>query len=175
MTKLVKTVERHDPAIGEGDRVRLFAGPGFLPFVKVVDRHQAAPALERLAKSRLALDPFRLGVDVGEADLDVFGLIRDQAPAQHVETALLRLRIVANDGQRIGRRRVPAGRKIRDRPLGRNPEHELDFAHIGGEADASTHSGKDSAGRVSPQGEGGIGRDGALTRVLVECRTVECR
>jgi len=93
----------------------LFAGPGFLPFVKVVDRHQAAPAFERFAEGRLALDPFRLGVDVGEADLDVFGLIRDQAPAQHVETALLRLRIVANDGQRIGRRRVPAGRKIRDR------------------------------------------------------------
>ena len=44
------------------------------PFVKTVDRHQAAPALERFAERRLALDPLGLGVDVGEADLDVFSL-----------------------------------------------------------------------------------------------------
>ncbi len=51
------------------------------PFVEAVDRHKAAPALERLAESRPGLDPFRLGVDIGEADIDVLGPVRDQASA----------------------------------------------------------------------------------------------
>jgi len=49
------------------------------------------------------------------------------------------LRIIADDQQRIGRRHVPAGGKIRRRPLRRNPERDLDLADIGGKAGASTH------------------------------------
>jgi hypothetical protein len=41
------------------NRVRLFAGGGFLPFVKAVERHQAATALEGFAKCRLGVDLFR--------------------------------------------------------------------------------------------------------------------
>ena len=69
------------------------------PFIKTVDRHQAAPALERFAECRLVLDPLGLGIDVGEADLDVLGSGRDQAPAQHVGAALRGLGVVADDGQ----------------------------------------------------------------------------
>ena len=69
MPVLPQARERHDAAIGERDRVGLFAPLRFLPFVKVVDRHETAPTFEGLAKSRLVLDPFRLGVDVGETDL----------------------------------------------------------------------------------------------------------
>ena|SRR5580692_9891137 len=49
-------------------------------------------------------------------------------------------RVVAHDRYRIGRRDVPAGGKIRGRPLGRNAERDLDLADVGREADASTHS-----------------------------------
>jgi hypothetical protein len=42
---------------------------------------KAAPALEGIAECRLAFDPFRLGVDIGEADIDVFSPVRDQTPA----------------------------------------------------------------------------------------------
>jgi hypothetical protein len=68
--------------------------------------------LERLAESRLLLDPLGLGVDVGEADLDVLGPIGDQAPAHHVEAALPLLGIEAHDRQGVGRRHVPARRKF---------------------------------------------------------------
>jgi hypothetical protein len=92
--------------------IRLLAAFRVLPFVKVVDRHKAAPAFKRFAESRLALDPFRLGVDVGKADLDVLGPVGDQAPAQHVEAALPGLGIVADDGQGVGRRDVQLGGKF---------------------------------------------------------------
>jgi hypothetical protein len=136
---LPHTRERHDAAIGERKRIRLLSGRRLLPFVKRVDRYQAAPALERLAESRLALDPLGLGVDVGETDLDVLGPIRDQAPAQRVEAALRGLGVVADDGQGVGRRHVPARRKIWGRPLGRDRENELDLADVGGQAGAATH------------------------------------
>src|SRR5277367_5306757 len=53
------------------------------PFIKIVGRHQAAAALEGFAEGWLAFDALGLGVDVGEADLDVFGPVRNEAPAQH--------------------------------------------------------------------------------------------
>ena len=43
-----------------------------------------------------------------------------------------------DDRRRIGRCHIPACRDLRQRPLGRDREDELDFAHIGGEADATT-------------------------------------
>jgi len=134
-----QTRERHDAAIGEREHVGLLPGCGFAPFIKVVDRHQAAPALERFAKCGLVLDSLGLSIDVGEPDLDVLGPMRDQTPAQHVEAALRGLGVVADDGQRIGRRHVPAWRKIWCRPPGRDREDKLDLADIGGKARASTH------------------------------------
>ena len=62
----------HQPAILQRDRVRLLAGSGLLPFVKAVERHQAAPALKRFAEGRLGVDLFRAGVDGRETDLNVF-------------------------------------------------------------------------------------------------------
>ena len=50
------------------------------------------------------------------------------------------LRIIADDRQRIGRRHVPAGGKIRRRPLGRNAERDRDLADVGGKAGAATHN-----------------------------------
>ena len=92
--------------------IGLLPGRGFAPFIKVVDRHQAAPALERFAECRLVLDPLGLGIDIGEADLDVLGPVRDQAPAQHVEAALPGLGVVADDGQ------LPSGRNSGARGAG---------------------------------------------------------
>jgi hypothetical protein len=62
------------------------------------------------------------------------------------------LRVVAHDRQRIGRRHVPAGRKIWCRPLGRNSEDQLDLADVGGQAGAATHS----RNITRPSGEAGI-------------------
>jgi ATP-dependent DNA ligase len=71
---------------------------------------------------------------------------RGQGPAFHeqacklsLEAALIVFVVIAHDRQRIGWRHVPAWRKIWCRPLGRNPEHELDLADVGGKAGAATH------------------------------------
>src|SRR5271163_4991276 len=64
------------------------------PFIEVVGRHQAAPALECFAESWLAVDALGLGVDIRETDLDVLRPVGDQAPAQHVEAALFGLGVV---------------------------------------------------------------------------------
>jgi hypothetical protein len=42
-----------------------------LPLIKVIDQHKAVPPLKYLAEGRLALEPLGLGVEVGEANLDV--------------------------------------------------------------------------------------------------------
>jgi hypothetical protein len=51
------------------------------PFIKVIDRNQAAAALERSTERPPGLDAFGLGVDVGEADFEVFGTIMNEASA----------------------------------------------------------------------------------------------
>ena len=64
------------------NRVGLFAGAGFFPFVEAIHRHEAAAALEHVAEGRPGLDPLGLGVDVGEADVQILGPVGDKAPAQ---------------------------------------------------------------------------------------------
>jgi SAM-dependent methyltransferase len=59
------------------DRVGLLAGCGLFPFEKIVDRHQAAPPLERLAEGGLGLDLLGPGIDGREADLDVLRPVRN--------------------------------------------------------------------------------------------------
>ena len=54
--------------VGERNRVGLLPGLGLRPFVKVIDRHETAAALQRLAERRLGFDAFGFGVDVGEAN-----------------------------------------------------------------------------------------------------------
>src|ERR1700726_4335302 len=73
------------------------------------------------------------GIDIGEADVEVLGPERDETPSQHVEAALAGFGIVADHRARVGRRHIPARRKIRSRPMRRDREHELDLADIGGE------------------------------------------
>jgi hypothetical protein len=51
--------ERYNAPVGERERIGLLAGRGFALFIKVVDRNQAAPAIERFAESRLVLDSLR--------------------------------------------------------------------------------------------------------------------
>ena len=126
--------------MGERNGIRLLARVCLFPLVKIVDGDQTAAPFERITESRPGLDAFGLGVDVRESDLDVRGPIRDQAPAQQVEAALPGLLVIADDGQGVGRRYIPAGRKIGRRPFRRNPENEPDLAHIGGKAGAATHA-----------------------------------
>ena len=49
------------------------------------------------------------------------------------------LPVIAHDGQRVGRPYVPARREIGCRLVRRDPEDEVDLAHIGGEGGAATH------------------------------------
>src|ERR1700757_4205513 len=77
------------------------------PFVEIVDRHKAAAARESFAKGRPVLDPLGLGVDVGEADVEVLGPERHETPAQQVEATLAGLGIVSDYGERVGRRHIP--------------------------------------------------------------------
>jgi hypothetical protein len=102
-----------------------------LPPAEIVDRHKAAPPLERLAESGLGFDPLGLGVGIREADLDVLGPVRHQAPAHQVKTALPGLGVETHDGQGIGWCDVPARRKIRRRAFGRDRKGEFDLADVG--------------------------------------------
>src|SRR5271156_487481 len=82
------------------------------PFIEVVGRHQAAPALKRLAKSGPLVDAFGLGVDVREADFCGFGPERHEAPTHDVEGALPGPGVVTRHRQAVGWRDVPAGGEI---------------------------------------------------------------
>src|SRR6266446_2336752 len=126
--------------VGKCDCIRLLPTRGLLAVVEVVDRYEAAPSLECLAEGRLALDPLGLGVDVRESDFDVLRTERHEAPTHYVQAAFAGLGIVVDDRERVGWRHVPAGRDVRGGPLRCDREDELDFADIGGETDAATHS-----------------------------------
>ena len=65
---------------------------------------------------------------------------RREAPSQHIEATFSGPDIVADDGQGIGRRRIPARREIGNQPMRRDGEDEPDLADIGGQTDAATHA-----------------------------------
>jgi hypothetical protein len=69
------------------------------PFIKIVHRYQTAAPLKGFAEGWFGLDPLGIGVNVGEADLEVLGPVRHQPPAQHVEAALAGLGVVADAGR----------------------------------------------------------------------------
>src|SRR5690349_4205717 len=58
---------------------------------------------------------------------------------KQVQAALSGFGFIAHHRKRVGRRHIPARRKVWGRPLRRDREHQLDFADIGGKANASTH------------------------------------
>jgi hypothetical protein len=105
MPVLPQTRERHDAAIGERERIGLLPGRGFAPFIKVVDRHQAAPALERFAECRLVLGPLGLGIDIGEADLDVPWTSKGSGPSTACRGCTARP--WGRSGRRAGSRSAP--------------------------------------------------------------------
>src|SRR5207248_11749060 len=105
-------------------------------------------------KGRPGLDPFRLGVDVGEADVQILGPVGNKAPAQQVQTALSGLSVVTDHRKLVGRRHIPARRKIWSRPMRRDGEHKLDLADIGGKTDAATHGSNLSLARWTTQETG---------------------
>jgi hypothetical protein len=78
--------------------------PDLLRFIEVIYRHETAAPL---TEGEFALNPLRLGVDVREADFDVLGTVRHEAPAQQVQIALAGFGIVADDRERVSRRYVP--------------------------------------------------------------------
>src|SRR5205823_8125584 len=108
-----------------------------LPFIKAIEWNEAAPPGEGFAEGRLRVDALGLGIDVGEADLDVLRTERHQGPTHNIEAALPGPGIVTHDRQVLARRGVPIGRDVGGRPLRRDREDELDFADIGGETGAS--------------------------------------
>jgi hypothetical protein len=57
-----------------------------------------------------------------------------------IPSALPSLGVETRDGQGIGRRHVPARRKIRRRAIGRYREDEFDLADVAGKAGAATHA-----------------------------------
>src|SRR4029077_18330203 len=106
-------------------------------------------------------DPFRLGVDIGEADVQILGPVGDKAPAQHIQTALSGLPVVTNHRKLVGRS-IPARRIIWSRPMRRDREHKLDLADIGGETDAATHGSNLSLAKQTTK-ETGHDRTGVRT------------
>ncbi|MGC2201191.1 MAG: hypothetical protein WA633_13735 [Stellaceae bacterium] len=66
----------HQAPVGQSDRVRLLASGGF-SIVKAVERHEAASPLERLAEGWVGVGLLGPGIDGQEADLDIFGPVRD--------------------------------------------------------------------------------------------------
>ena len=61
------------------------------------------------AEGGLAFNPFGFGVDVREADLDVFRPERHETPAHHVQAGLGSLRVTGDHRERISWRHVPTG------------------------------------------------------------------
>src|SRR6516165_7565153 len=136
---LPKAGQSHQLSVRKCDRIGLLPGRGLLPLVEVIDRHEAAPSLERFSEGGLALDALSFGVDVREADFDVRGPERDAPPAHHVQAAVTSPRVKADDREGVGWRYVPAGRDVRGRPIRRDRKDELDFANIRGETGTATH------------------------------------
>jgi hypothetical protein len=90
---------RQKAPIGQRHRIGLPFFAELFPFVKAVERHKATPPGEGLAECRLGVDGLGLGVDVGEAELDVLRPERHESPAHRVETALRGPRVVADGGR----------------------------------------------------------------------------
>ena len=109
------------------------------PFIEIIDRHEAAAPLECLPERRLALDPLGFGVNVREADFDVFRPVRHEAPPHDVQAALAGFGVVADDRAGIGRGNVPTRRDVGGGPMRRDREDEFDFTDIGGKTNAATH------------------------------------
>ena len=101
---------------------------------------QGSAAAGCLAKRGLALDPFGVGVDIREADLNILCPVRHQTPTQKIQATLTGLAIAADHGQQISGSGVPGRREVGRGPMWRDREDELDLAHIGGETDAATHA-----------------------------------
>src|SRR5262249_36606861 len=77
---------------------------------------------------------------VRKADLEVFGPVWDQAPAQQIQAALAGLRIEADHWEQIGRGAVPCRRKVRGRQMWWDRKDELDFAHVGRKTNTAAHA-----------------------------------
>src|ERR1700730_16402116 len=140
--------QSHQPQLGQRNRIGLFPGRGFLPLVKVIHGHEAAPPLECLAERRLTFDPLGFGVDVRETNFEILSPERYQAPAHDVQAALTSLRIISYHRERVGWRYVPTRRYVRGRPMRRDREDELDLAGIGGKANTATHGRQTPAGHT---------------------------
>jgi hypothetical protein len=117
-------------------RKRPSRGLSYTPTVSELSAGRTASA----AKGGLALDHFGFGVDVPEADFDVLGPKRYEPPAHHVEGPVAGPGIVADHGERVGRRYVPDWRRcVRGRRCGGIDETNLDLADIRGETGTATH------------------------------------
>src|ERR1043166_6370103 len=103
---LPKTGKRKQTAIRRHDRIGLRLAARLPPFIEGDRRHEAAAPLEGVAERRGAGETFGPLVDAAHAKRDVLRPQWHQAPAQQVERALARFRVVAYDRQRVGRRRI---------------------------------------------------------------------
>ena len=130
---LPETGQRHRSPSRQGDGKGLPARRGLLPLVRVIDRDKAETPLERLAEGQLGLDPLSLRADIREADFDVLGPVRDEAPPQQVQAALTGPRLIADHGERVGRGHVLARSEIWRGLVRRDQEDEFDLAYLGGE------------------------------------------
>src|SRR4051812_1606880 len=100
-------------AVGADNRIGLLlSSRTLLPFVKAIDRHEAAAAAKGIAESRFGGGGFGYRVDAAHADRGIFRPERDQPPTQQIERAAPLL-IKPDDGQLLGRRAVVIGRAVR--------------------------------------------------------------
>ena len=132
------------PDTGESERVPggkidveglLAAIAEALPLVESIGGNQAASLLERLTICGLGGNGLGAGVDQAVTDGDVLGPPRDEAPPQHMQTALRALR--TNDGNRLRRCDVVAWSESRQ---WLEAEHVLEDVGRGPKREASAHT-----------------------------------
>src|ERR1700676_1312380 len=134
-----ETGENKWRTICHADRVRDFASENLLPFVKSIDRDQAAAFQEGLAVRRCGINGLNPGIDRLRSDLGILGPIWDQSPSQNIQASLLGLRIESNRQYLLGGSDIPTGRGIL---LGRyrNKIPASKFLLRGGSSISSAHN-----------------------------------
>jgi len=109
---LPQTSEHEWRIVLHADRVRNFFAKSFFPLVKAIPGNQAAPFFERLPVRRCRVNGLDPRIDRLEGDFGIFGPIRNQAPPQSVQAALLSCWIEPNREHILSRSDVPTDRQI---------------------------------------------------------------
>jgi len=86
--------------------VRNLAAGNFFPFEEAIRQYEAAPFPERLSVRRCRIDRFGPRIDSLARDLWIFGPVRNQAPSQSVQGAVLGFWVESDREHILSRRKI---------------------------------------------------------------------